>query len=162
MSGISETLNIKSLEEAMAEHGITEDETTDASIVVDTTQQELMNKAEMTNHIHTKKMKEVYDEAMDVARKCSDLGMNIDPKSSPAIFEVMAKHLKIAIDASSSQRESELKLMKIIQDQKKLEMDEKRLMMELGEVEDNSNVIMVADRNAILARHRANKDNKDK
>lgn len=159
--GIFDTLNIKSLEEIMAESTLGAEDEEEVLLpptppLSDSTA--LMSRAEMTNDEHSKKMDDVYSEAIEIARKVSDMGMNIDPIKAPRMFEVAGQHLKIAIDAQGSKRDAELKLMKLIQDQKKLDLEEMKIRNDIG---DHSNlkgeVVMVEDRNKLLAQLKSQK-----
>lgn len=170
--GILNTLNIKSLDEILAEtdefnnnlDDAPEEESDDdeeEQLPVKapaSSSAELMARSEMTNKEHGKKMDEIYGEAIEIARTVADMANNIDPAKASRMFEVAGQHLKIAIDAQSTKRDAELKLMKLIQDQKKLDLDELRIKTELGNTDNiKGEVIMVEDRNALLAQLKAQK-----
>lgn len=153
--GLSDTLNIKSLDEILKESEIEEyieeedDSPSDGS---------LMRFKEMTNNEFAKDMKDVYDTALEISKNMVELGNNIDPARAPRFFEVAAQHLKIAIDASHSNRDAQLRLMKLIQDQRKLELEELRVKTELGDTSNlPTDIIMVEDRNKLLQQLRQNK-----
>ena len=153
--GLSDTLNIKSLDEILQETEIDtfgEKEEDD-----DTDQTSLMKFKEMTNTAFSNNMKEVYDQAMAISGNLADLGNNIDPARAPRFFEVAAQHLKIAIDAAHSNRDSQLRLMKLIQDQRKLELEELKVKTELGDTSHlSADIIMVEDRNKLLEKLKKN------
>ncbi len=158
--GLAETLNMKSLDEILAETaGAEEEEQVSLPATVEEDEaadSPLMKRVEMTNTSFSGDMDEVFEKAMEMADSAADLANNIDPARAARMFEVAGQQLKIAIDASSAKRDSQLKLMKLIQDQKKLELEELRLRTELGEeIGNKADVIMVEDRNKLLAQIRA-------
>ncbi len=86
--GIADTLGMKSLEEILAETETDVEEAVDYAIeTIDDSQlpapvkggEPLMTTQQMKGLDHSKAMDELYDEALDVARKIVDMGMNIDP-----------------------------------------------------------------------------------
>ncbi len=156
--GILDTLNIKSLEEILAETESEEEiEATDLA-PIEPSANPLMDREIKHNSEHAQKMDDVYSEALEIARKVADMGMNIDPMKAPRMFEVAGQHLKIAIDASDSKIEAGIKLMKLIQDQKKLELDEMKIRNELGEKDViKGDVVMIEDRNKLIELLRSQK-----
>ena len=67
------------------------------------------------------------------------------------MFEVAEKFYKSAMDAKNSKRDAQLKMMKILQDQRKLELDEIRMKHDMGDKPiDTADVVMVEDRNQLL------------
>jgi hypothetical protein len=162
--GISDTLNMKSLEEIMAEtecvepqEEMAEEETLPA--VTEQRSESLMSTSQMKGSDHAKAMDEIHDEALDVARQIVDMGMNIDPARAPRILEVANQWFKTAADAKINKRDSELKLMKLIQDQRKLELEERKFKGEHGN-EDmiQGEVVYEGDRNKLLKILKAQKD----
>jgi hypothetical protein len=110
---------------------------------------------------HSQEMDDAHDEALKHAREIVELALELDPARSPRMFEVAAIFYKTAVDAKISKRDAQLKLMKLIQTQKKLDLDEMRLRHEMGNAPtDKSDVIMVEDRNTLLRRLR--EENTDK
>jgi tRNA A37 N6-isopentenylltransferase MiaA len=165
--GISDTLNMKSLEEILAEtemeneidEAIEEMDDSNLPAVVNQKDEPLMNVQQMKGLDHSKAMDEIHDEALDVARKIVDMGMNIDPTRAPRILEVANQWFKTAADAKISKRDSQLKLMKIIQDQKKLELEERKLNGELGKQDMiEGEIVYEGDRNKLLKILKAQKD----
>jgi hypothetical protein len=157
--GISDTLGMKSLEEILAEteeevvEGEESEEEFDLPATVEKPQDTaLMTIAEMKGSDHGKSMDEIHDEALDVAKKIVDMGMNIDPSRAPRILEVGGQYFKIALDAKNSKRDAQLKLVKLVQDQKKLELEERKLNGELGKKGDvlEGEVVYEGDRNKLL------------
>jgi tRNA A37 N6-isopentenylltransferase MiaA len=53
------------------------------------------------------------------------MGMNIDPARAPRILEVANQWMKTAADAKISKRDAQLKLMKLIIEQRKLALEER-------------------------------------
>lgn len=158
MSKITDTLGMRSLEEIMADTEEPEIEEEEAENNLPTVPEpsnsdsQLMTGKQMQGLDHSKRMDDLHAETLDVARKMVDLGMNIDPTKAPRLFEVANQIFKTALDSANSKRDSELKLMKLIQDQQKLDIDKKRLAFEIGEKgEISGEVIMVEDRNKLLA-----------
>lgn len=157
--GITDSLNMRSLEDIMAETDQEEigdelaeiDEDDEQVHNTPTAGTDLITSKQMRGSEHGKRMDEIYSEAIDVARQIVDMGMNIDPAKAPRMFEVANQLFKTAQDSADSKRDSELQLMKLIQNQQKLELDRKRLAAELGEKgEISGEVIMVEDRNKLL------------
>ena len=65
------------------------------------------------------------------------------------------------MDAKNSKRDAQLKMMKVLQDQRKLELDELKLKHEMGDTPvDKADVIMVEDRNQLLKRLRDDMKNR--
>lgn len=152
--GLTDSLNMRSLEEILEETEETEEVVVveEALPVIAPPEGALMSTDQMKGLEHSKKMDEIYVETLEVARKVVDMGMNIDPMKAPRMFEVANQLFKTAQDSAISKRDSELKLMKLIQDQKKIDIEHRRLSAELGDRDSISgDVIMVEDRNKLLA-----------
>lgn len=110
---------------------------------------------------HSHEMDVAHDEMIKHARQMVELALDLDPARSPRMFEVAATFYKTAVDAKISKRDAQLKLMKLMQTQKKLDLEEMRLRHEMGNAPtDKSDVIMVEDRNTLLRRLR--EENGDK
>lgn len=170
--GISDTLGMKSLEEILAETEISEDDMEELSDVEieeeaqlpvavnpQPTAPALMTTSDMKGSDHGKSMDEIYDEALDVAKKIVDMGMNIDPSRAPRILEVGNQYFKTALDAKASKRDAQLKLMQLLQNQKKLELEERKLNGELGNKPTlEGEVVYEGDRNKLLKILKAQKE----
>lgn len=107
---------------------------------------------------HEKSMDEIYQETLDHSRSLMDLGFNTDERSRRGIFEIAASMYKNALDAKNSKRDAQIKLMKLIQDQKKQEFEEMKWRVERGEdvgrpIEGSAT--LVEDRNELIKRLRA-------
>ena len=159
--GISDTLGMRSLEDILSETETEEVETTEIVKTTEPTGTELMTASDMKGSDHGKSMDEIYDESLDIARKITDMGMNIDPAKAPRMFEVAGQFFKTALDAKNSKRDAQMKLMKLIQDQKKIELEERRLNGEIGNKETiEGEVIYEGDRNKLLKMLKAAKADK--
>lgn len=162
MREIAKTLGMKSLEDILAETETEVEVEQDLPVVVvEAKGTELMSTGDMRGSDHGKSMDEIYDESLDIARKITDMGMNIDPAKAPRMFEVAGQFFKTALDAKNSKRDAQMKLMKLIQDQKKLEMEERRLNGEIGNKESlEGEVVFEGDRNKLLKMLKAAKADK--
>ncbi len=70
---------------------------------------------------------------------------------------------KNAIDAKNSKREMQLKAMKLMQDQQKLDLDERKFRAEMGEDVVETKAMLVEDRNEVIKRMIAQaKESKEK
>lgn len=148
---IAESLNMKSLEEIMEEVDAIDDEEINSAlpaVLEDGTGNELMTHSDMKGDDHAEAMDEVYDKAMDVADKIVDMGMNMDPSRAPRLLEVANQWMKTAADAKISKRDAQLKLMKLIIDQRKLALEERAAGLSTGELQGD--VIFEGDRNTLL------------
>lgn len=169
--GLTDTLNMKSLDEILAETEAAEEAQNKELVEVDENEEDLpvptdesglMRHDEMTNASFAKDMDEIYEKAMEIADSAADLANNIDPARAPRMFEVAGQQLKIALDASHSKRDAQLRLMKLIQEQRKLELEELKVKTELGdESAMKGEVVMVEDRNKLLAQIRSMKKKPD-
>lgn len=116
---------------------------------------------------HEKAMDEVYSEMLDHARSIMDLAYNTDVKSRRGLMEIAAAMYKNVMDAKNSKRDAQLKLMTLIQSQKRLDFEERKWRASLvdakgkplilpGEVTATAEVIE-ADRNDIIKQFIAKK-----
>lgn len=114
----------------------------------------IMDISEMRGE-HSREMDDIHDEMIKHARDMTELAFDLDPARSPRMLEVAATFYKTAVDAKISKRDAQLKLMKLMQTQKKLDLDEMRLRHEMGNIDsEKADVVMVEDRNALLKRLR--------
>jgi hypothetical protein len=176
--GIERTLNLPPLEEALKEHGL----------IPETPIEENNGESAETNEIdfdsglaktlelaqqaqdrldmvegkdHSEAMDKVFNETLKHAQDLMDLGFNIDTRSMRGIFEVATNMYNTAISAKNSKRDAQLKAMKLALDQRKLDLDEKRIKSQLNEpeqpvLENGSGTVIVEDRNALIKRIREN------
>jgi len=159
----NDLFNLPSMEEVLAETADVEDDCVEQieelSPVIPTA--ELITVAEMKAQEHGQSMDKLYDELLGHAREMTELALNLDPARSPRMFEVAEKFYKSAMDAKNSKRDAQLKMMKVLQDQRKLELDELKLKHEMGDTPvDKADVIMVEDRNQLLKRLRDDMKNR--
>ncbi len=108
---------------------------------------------------HARAMDEVYEETLEHSRNLMDLGFNTDERSRRGIFEIATSMYKNALDAKNSKRDSQLKLMKLIQDQRKQDFEETKWRASRGENLPGSTgtgitATLVEDRNALIRRLR--------
>ena len=107
---------------------------------------------------HARAMDEVYEETLEHSRNLMDLGFNTDERSRRGIFEIATSMYKNALDAKNSKRDSQLKLMKLIQDQRKIEFEEMKWRADRGESLPGlggATATLVEDRNELIKRLRA-------
>lgn len=108
---------------------------------------------------HAKSMDALYEETLQHSRDLMDLGFNTDPRSQRGIFEVANTMFKNVIDSKNSKRDAELKMLKIIQDQQKLQFEQLKWKTERGEQTGSADVeevkaTIVEDRNELVRRAR--------
>jgi hypothetical protein len=99
---------------------------------------------------HETSMDKMYDETIQHSRDLMDLGYNVDTRSAGRIFETAATMYKIALDSKNSKRKAQLDLMKIYQEQQKIDIVEKNK----GGGDHNGPIdtgsVIIEDRNEIL------------
>jgi hypothetical protein len=99
---------------------------------------------------HADSMDKIYDETLQHSRDLMDLGYNVDTRSAGRIFENAATMYKLALDAKNSKRKAQLDLMKLHQEQQKIDLVEKNKGGDgQGGPLDTGSVI-VEDRNELL------------
>lgn len=104
---------------------------------------------------HARAMDVIYGDTLKHAVDAADLAYDGDPSKAPRMLEVSAIHYKTAMESKNSKVEATMKMMKLINDSKKLNLDEQRMRHEMGTVAtDKADVIMVEDRNTLLKRLR--------
>jgi hypothetical protein len=155
---MSKTLNdlfdLPSMEDVLDE---TDDsETENLPVAVNDASSELISTAELKAQEHGAAMDDIYKSVLKHANDAAELAFDLDPARAPRMLEVAGNLFKAAMDAKNSKRDAQLKLMKLLQDQQKLDLDRRRFQLESGEVEsEKAEVVMVEDRNEILRRLRA-------
>lgn len=104
---------------------------------------------------HAKNLEIIAKETLEHSRTLMDMAYNVDDRSRRGILEIAASMYKNTIDANNSKRDYELKLLKLLQDQRKLDLDERKWRAERGE-DDSSPTIsgpaIMADRNELIAK----------
>jgi flagellar basal body rod protein FlgB len=103
---------------------------------------------------HSQAMDEIHKETLKTARDLVDLGFNVDQRSAATIFEKANMMYKTALDAKSTKRDMQLKTMKLMLDQRKMELEERRLQHEMGDVPVDAEATIVEDRNELIKRIR--------
>ncbi len=178
--GIEDMLNIPHLDDILKAEKIAFQEevtrTTTPEIDLDAQSQmlavqEIDNSIQTTEtHDHARAMDEVYAETLEHSRNLMDLGFNTDERSRRGIFEIATSMYKNALDAKNSKRDAQLKLMKLLADQRKQSFEEMKWRAERGERVDApgsaaATATLVEDRNDIIKRLReeskAERDNPD-
>lgn len=140
--GISDMLGIPHLDELVGEDVdwkgdpiIDEDEedypVDKANVDLLTSLQENLQVAEGTDH--AKAMDELHRETLEHSRNIVDLAFNVDDKSRRGLLEQAANFYKVALDAKNSKRDAQLKAIKLMQDQQKLNLDERKFRRDAGE-----------------------------
>ena len=99
---------------------------------------------------HNNSMDEIHKKTLKHADELMELGYNVDQRSAATIFEKANMLYKTALDAKDSKRKAQLNTMKLLLDQKKLELEEKRLNNEMGSGPIIGDAIIVDDRNALI------------
>jgi len=123
--------------------------------IIEASAVELITTAELKAQEHSKAMDDIYAITLKHGSDAAELAFDLDPARAPRMLEVAAIYYKTAMDAKNSKRDAQLKLMKLIQDQRKLELDEQKTKHEMGNLPtDRADVIMVEDRNELLRRLR--------
>lgn len=112
---------------------------------------------------HSKAMDTIYADTLKHAIDTAELAFDLDPARAPRMLEVSAIHYKTAMDAKNSKVDATMKMMKLINDNKKLQLDEQKMRHEMGTaITDKADVIMVEDRNTLLKRLREEAANEKK
>lgn len=152
---LAETLGIPSLEEIMKETEETPEEVPAENLPVVQNSNELITQQELNATEHAKAMDEIHGEVLKRAQEITELAFDLDPARAPRMLEVAGQFFKTALDAKNSKRDAQLKLFKLIQDQRKLELEERRAGEEGGPIgSSRAEVVIVEDRNALLQRLR--------
>lgn len=102
---------------------------------------------------HEESMDGMYEETMGHAKDLMDLGYNVDTRSAGRIFETAATMYKLALDAKNSKRKAQLDLMKLHQEQQKIDLLIKNSQGGDGNASNgsiDSGSVIVEDRNELL------------
>lgn len=158
--GVQDMLNLPHLDDIMKEQGIVpeeppmheDEETNSAMAMVEVFEENLKT---VGGEDHAKHLDVVSKETLDHARTVMDLAFNVDDRSRRGMIEQAANMYKTSIDAKNSKRDYELKLLKILQDQRKLEFEERKWRESRGEeVASSSEVVgekpVMVDRNELI------------
>ena len=105
---------------------------------------------------HAPAMDQIHKETLKHAQDLMDLGYNVDQRSAATIFEKATMMYKVAQDAKDSKRKYQIEAIKLMQNQKKLDMEERRLQHEMGQSPIvDAEATIVEDRNELIRRLRA-------
>ena len=167
--GIADMLNIPHLDEVMKKENVPYREPEEEPIPVTAPRPMIAQEPDLMKSVdlvlkttegtdHEKSMDEIYEETLEHSRSLMDLGFNTDERSRRGIFEIATSMYKNALDAKNSKRDAQIKLMKLIQDQKRHEFEEMKWRVERGEdvgkpIEGTATLI--EDRNELIKRLRA-------
>jgi hypothetical protein len=166
LTGITDMLNLPSLDEVLKERGIDVN-----AAPVEPDEQKINQTIEKLHDLssrmamaqgtdHTDAMDELYKEIVTHARDLMAYGFNIDSPRARGIFEVAATMYGHAMSAVNAKRDAQIKTMRLALDQKKVDLEEKRTDYMIGQQAatiDTSNTIVVEDRNELIKRLRAQK-----
>lgn len=112
---------------------------------------------------HADAMDEIYKQTLKHSEDIMDLGFNVEHTRAAKFFESATMMYSRAIEAKNSKRKAQLDAIKLAMEQRKLDMDERRLKHDLGETEKNTIVsegtIIKEDRNELIRRLRENRRN---
>jgi len=106
---------------------------------------------------HGTAMDEIYDEVLKHARDVMEFGFNIDRTKAARMFEVSGNMYKIAIDAKNSKREAQLKQMRLMLEQQKIDI-QKQVAGDAIDNPGNGETYLVANRNDIIDELNASKN----
>lgn len=99
---------------------------------------------------HADDMEKLHKEILRHSQDLMDLGFNVDVRSARGIFEVAATMYKSAIDAKNSKRDMQLKMMKMMLEKRKLDLQERQITgNDVGTVIKAEGVI-IEDRNELI------------
>lgn len=104
---------------------------------------------------HSAVMEGLCQELLEHGRSLMDLGFNVEPPRARGIFEVASSMYSNLITARTNQRDAELKAMKLALDQRKLDLEERKLQQQAGPtmpVEATAGAVVQEDRNALIRR----------
>lgn len=159
--GIDDMLNLPHMDEILKDKGIdhleVETELTETDHLAISDSVGLLDAAAQKLALvegtdHAKSMDTIYAETLEHSRNLMDLAYNVDERSRRGILEIATSMYKNAIDAKNSKREMQLKVMKLMQDQQKIDLDEKKFRADMGENVVESKAVVVEDRNELIKR----------
>jgi len=101
---------------------------------------------------HARKMDMLFDETIRHAQSIMDLGFNMDPARAPRMFEVAASVYKVALDAANAKREAQLKAIKLMQNQMKIDMARTTTPSAPSDEVIDASAVIVENRNELLKR----------
>lgn len=166
--GITDMLNLPSLDEVLREQGIDANEQTAGKDGDDVNEAEVAKTLGKLNDLsarvaatdgvdHSDAMDDLYREILNHARELMQYGYNMDQPRARGIFEVAATLYNHAMSAANSKRDAQLKTLKLGLERKRVELEERRTNHALGQqaaTMDANNTIIVEDRNELIRRLR--------
>jgi hypothetical protein len=99
---------------------------------------------------HEVSMDKMYDETIQHSRDLMDLGYNVDTRSAGRIFETAATMYKLALDSKNSKRKAQLDLLKIQQEQQKIDIVKNNKGGGDGNGPIDTGSVIIEDRNELL------------
>lgn len=170
--GIRDFLNLPPLEDVLREQGVEvpshyqpdeEEELIDPALLTrleaatNAAKDAATRLAAVDGRDHDDTMDEICRQTLKHAQDLVDLGFNVDHARAANFFNVAATMYDKAISAKVHKRDAQLKAMRMALDQRKMELEERRLSHEMGEhVAVDANVptgaVVIEDRNAIIKR----------
>jgi hypothetical protein len=163
--GITDMLNLPSLEDVLKDHSVD----VDTAKSPDIDEPQIANTIEKLNTLtarmamvegtdHSDSMDELYKEILGHARELMAYGFNIDQPRARGIFEVAASMYGHAMAAANTKREAQIKTMKLSLERKRVDLEERRTNHAIGQqaatVDSSNNTIIVEDRNELIKRLR--------
>ena len=105
---------------------------------------------------HTKDMEKVFEKALQHANDVADYAWNTEPRFARGLLEVAAGLYGQAISAKNSQRDAQLKAMKLALEQRKLDLDEQKMRHAMGGDQPalEGKATIVEDRNELIKKMR--------
>jgi hypothetical protein len=143
--GIEDMLNLPNMDDFFEDVPETKD------IVKDEDEDELPP-AQVTDD-HAKSMDDIYDETLQHSRDLMDLAYNVDERSRKGLFEIAVQMYGKAMDAKNSKKDSELKTMRLLLEERRLTLVEQE--QNGGASSPTQDSVFVEDRNELLRRLRA-------
>ena len=166
--GISDFLNLPTLQEVLKK-----DKKEEPSISEEEIEKEIEEQASKSATIlhdmstrlallegtdHSEAMDELHQEIVQHARDLMAYGFNTDMRGARGIFEVAGQFYGHAISTKNSQRDAQLKAIKLAMDKKKLDLDEKKTNHIIGNQTQVASIsggnVVVEDRNELIKRLR--------
>jgi hypothetical protein len=105
---------------------------------------------------HAQAMDVIHQTTLRHADELMSLGYNVDQRSMATIFEKANMLYKTALDAKNSKIDAQLKIKKVMLDQRKLDLEEMKLRHEMGDRSDivDAEDTVVIDRNEMIRKLR--------
>lgn len=104
---------------------------------------------------HARAMDEVHGAVIKHAHDSAELAFDLDPARAPRMLEVAAIHYKTAMDAKNSKVDATMKMLKLVNETRKIKAEEKKINHDIGDTTpESAEILVVDDRNALLKRMR--------